>query len=73
MADETKPRNPNWGGKRKGSGRPVGTGTAPPRIRYGFSLPQPEADILNETAAAEGMTVHAWIVRLVRKRLGLED
>lgn len=71
MADE-KTRNPNWGGKRKGSGRPVGTGSAPPRVRYGFSLPQPEAEVLNETAAAEGVTVHKWIVDLVRKRLGLE-
>ena len=67
-----KPQNPNWGGKRPGSGRPAGTKTAPPRIRFGFSLPEPEAERLNQAAADEGVTVHNWIVRLVRKTLGME-
>lgn len=69
MADAKKT---GWGGKRTGAGRKVGSGTAPPRVRYGFSLPKPEADILDAAAEAEGMTVHKWIVTLVRKRLGLE-
>lgn len=64
--------NRNWGGRRPGSGRPVGTRTAPPRIRYGFSLPEPEAEKLNAAAASDGVTVHNWIVRLVRRTLGME-
>lgn len=67
-----KKTSPGRGGKRPGAGRPAGTGTAPPRIRFGFSLPQPEAERLNQAAADEGVTVHSWIVRLVRRTLGME-
>jgi len=67
--DFEKEYSSNWGGKRAGQGRPKGTTGAykenPKNLQVAFKLTAEEKKLLEERAAAAGVTVSKYIHTLI--------